>query len=326
MRFRRPAAPLAAVALAAAVLTTVASPAQAEPVLYPCVGAPADEPNGGLYPWPTSFVDAQGWWVPEADQTGTDHGHVHGGACIPERQTLDAAATPNLDLWFRVVMHANPGKVTYSSMVFKSTATEVTVQKALEVAGLTCPVGTCTRWAHFSQPLSLFDRTGLQEIRFRTFVNEPDGKQQNTSVNFQAYVTGTGKALSNVTRMPYLRGKGWYTGALYCAADYLSVPLPMAPVSGVWSPTVQEVTHSSDASLPVSSHITRLDPDFHAVPPVQGTTLADGPGELPPTTLAIDTTLLANGVHKLHLRSNCRDDTQSSTNSGVLSVPFLVQN
>ena len=313
-------------ATVAVAVGTLSAPSAQAVTTYPCIGAPADEPNGGLYPEPRSFVDAQAWWVPEADQHGTDHGHVHGGSCIPERQTLNAAVTPNYDTWFRVTMHDNPGKVTYSSLVFKTTSMETTVQKATQLAGFTCPVGTCTRWVRFTWPLSAFDHTGLQEIRFRTFVNEPDGKQQNTSINFQLFVTGTGKSLSNVTRMPYLRGKGWYTSALYCAADFLSVPVPMNPVSGTWTPQVQEATHSSDASLPVTSHITRLDPDFHAVPPVQGTTLADGPGPLPPTTLSIDTTQLANGVHRLHLRSNCRDSVQDSTNSGVLSVPFVVAN
>jgi hypothetical protein len=292
-------------------------PAHAE--VLGCVGAPADEPAGGLYAERRQFVESQAWWRPEPGQTGSDHGHIHLGACIPERETL---ASGDLTANVRVVMHANPGTVTYASMVFKTTSMETTVQKQY-VNGLQCPVGTCTRWLAFSWPVSAFDHSGLQEVRFRVFVDEPDGKRQNSSLNWQVRVEN-GRSRSDVTRMAYLRGKGWYTGALYCEAALLSVPLPDAPLAGVWQPTVRLDTHSSDASLPVTSHLATLDPDFHADPPVPGTVLAAGSGGLPPTALQVDTAGLVPGVHRLHLRANCRDDAQGSTNSGVLVVPFEV--
>jgi hypothetical protein len=50
---------------------------------------------------------------------------------------------------------------------------------------------------------------------------------------------------------------------------------------------------------------------------------ADG---LPATTLAVGTTCLTNGPHRLHLRSDCDAPAQGSVNSGVLVVPFTVDN
>jgi len=182
-----------------------------------------------------------------------------------------------------------------------------------------------------SWPLTGFDRTGLQEVRFRTFVDEPDTAQMHTSLNWQVRVVGTGKPLSNVTRMPYLRGKGWYGPAGgpvsgYCEASDVSVPIPDGPIAGLWQPTVRMDTHSSDASLPVTSYFATLDADFHADPPNPGTVLLDSAGTWPSAPLTIDTITLANGLHRLLLRSDCRDDTQSSTNRGVLIVPFVVAN
>jgi hypothetical protein len=85
-------------------------------------------------------------------------------------------------------------------------------------------------------------------------------------------------------------------------------------------------THDSDASLPVTHYFATLDADFHASPPNRGTVLLDADGRWPPAALAIDTTLLSNGVHKLLLRTDCRDNVQGSTNSGVMVLPFVVQN
>lgn len=235
-------------------------------------------------------------------------------------------------------MHNNPGTVTYSSMVFKTPDAETTVQKVY-VNGLSCPVGTCQQWLSFSQPLSLFNHTGLEEIRFRVFVPEPLGPDGTTremrgNLNFQTYIAGTGKSLSNVSREPWVRGKGWYTSPyLYCESTVVDADptgpglIPDTPVSGTWSPVVKQVTHTSDGSLPVTHHFVTLDPDFHADPPVLGTVLSDGSGELAQTAIPVDTTTLANGTHKLYQRADCHNTALlGGTNAGVLVVPFVVSN
>jgi len=313
---------LAAVTLGCTAVLFTGHRADAEQVLYPCAGAPVDEPAGGLYPQQRQFVDPQTWWAPD----GGVAEHEHTGLCLPDRETLDAAVTPSFDAWVRVVMHNNPGYVTYVSMVFKGTDYETTVQKVY-VNGLSCPAGTCQQWLRFSAPLSQFLHTGLQEVRFRAFVPQPGGKEQRDNLNFQVYVAGTGRSLAGVTRQPDLRGKGWYSSPSgYCEATLVGGGIPDGPVSGTWSPTVKMDTHSSDASLPVTHYSARVDADFHADPPQPGLVLADADGRWPAALLSVDTTVLGNGPHRLALRSDCHDATNGGTNSGVLTLPFIVQN
>ncbi len=307
-------------------LPLLQSPAQAES--FHCIGAPADEPNGGLYPEQREFVENQAWWKPgpgQAVTAGSDQGHAHLGACIPERETLSSSS---VSFAARLILHDNPGVITSLSLVFKGNDYETTVNKA-SFSSFRCPVpGNCTKWATLSGPVSSFEHSGLQEIRIRGGVNEPSvngsSREMKVSINWQTYVQN-GKSTRNVSRFPWLRGKGWYTHALYCESAYLSV-LPDAPVSGTWSPSVHQLGHSTDESLPVAHHSVRIDPDFHADPAIPGMILSDGEGPLPDTVFSIDTTQLSNGVHRLFQRADCRDDSLASTNSGVLVVPFEVMN
>jgi hypothetical protein len=101
-------------------------------------------------------------------------------------------------------------------------------------------------------------------------------------------------------------------------------------VSGTWTPAVGLTTHPN-ASLPATHSFISIDPDFHAVPPNRGTVLWDSAGPYGPepfgsAPISIDTRTLANGVHKLHLRTSCRDNKLGSTNSGVTVIPFTVAN
>jgi hypothetical protein len=49
-----------------------------------CIGAPDNNP-AAAYPEQRQFVENQTWWTPGPGQTGPNQGHVHLGACIPER-------------------------------------------------------------------------------------------------------------------------------------------------------------------------------------------------------------------------------------------------
>ena len=268
------------------------------------------------YPEARQFVEAQAWWTRTPGQAGRDFGHLHVGACLPERETLRGVVT--LDV--RLILHDNPGRFAYLALVLKGTDDETTVSKH-ELPGFSCPVGTCERWLAVPLDTSQFGQAGLQEIRLRAFVDEPDRERMHASLNWQAYIDN-GKAQAAVSRRAYLRGKGWYTGAGYCEPDLVSVPLPDGPVSGVWSPHLRIVDHGSSADLPVTRHSVRLDPDVHNGIP--GTILREGAGPWE-GRLAIDTTQLANGPHKLFLRAECADP-RGSTNAGVLIVTFMVQN
>jgi hypothetical protein len=311
------------------MMAALSMPISASAASFHCVGAPVDEPNAGLYPEQRQFVENQAWWRPGPGQAVTaasDNGHAHLGACIPERETLSSGS---VSFAVRLIMHDNPGVMTQTSLVFKGTDYETTVNKAI-YSSFRCAVpGNCTKWISLTAPVSSFNHSGLQEIRIRGGANEPavngSAREMKVSLNWQVYVQN-GKSVSNVSRFAWLRGKGWYTGGLYCESAFLSEPIPDAAVSGAWTPKVHQLTHTTDASAPVTYHTVRLDPDFHAMPPVPGTILSDGAGELLDTAFGIDTTQLTNGVHKLFQRADCRVDSLGSTNSGVLVVPFQVSN
>ncbi len=270
--------------------------------------AAADPSTCAGYAEARQFVDAQSWWTTTPGKGGSDFGHVHVGGCIPERETL----TGTVPLDIRVVLHNNPGKLLPVSVVVKTTASETTIAKLAVPSGFSCPVGTCVLWLHYDLNTASFDRSGLQEIRYRAFVDEPDGKRMIASLNYQVNVSN-GKTASNVTRLPYPRGKGWYTGAGYCEARMLTVPLPDAPISS-WSPRVWSRWHGTTADLSVTGHDIRLDADFHAGIP--GKILRQGAGEFEGT---VSTGALAPGTHKLSIRSDCADP-RGSTNSGVLVI------
>ena len=304
--------------LALVLASGLALPSHATPNWLSCAG----------YAERRQFIEAQAWWLNDPDRgfNGGDRGHAHMGACIPERERV--SGTVPFDV--RIVMHDNPGKLTYVAAVFKTRSTETTV--ARKYVSRTCNggVGTCTFWFRFALDVDDFPVSGLEEIRFRSTVQErsPSGvrEEMRPSLNFPVWVAN-GKPRSDVTRFPYLRGKGWYTGPAYCEAAFLD-KVPDRPRSGVWRPRVLLDDHAGGTAgdAKVTRHTVTLDPDFHAVPEKPGRVIRRGRDGLPATTLAIDTTKLANGAHKLHLRSDCDDPTKGSINSGVLVIPFTVSN
>jgi hypothetical protein len=324
-----------------AVGLTFITPLQPAHAGYPCIGAPPDEPGGGIYDERRQFIDAQSWWVPTPGQNGTDHGHVHVGACIPEGETITGSFRLNI----RMVLHDPGAQKVYpvggahppsASIVLKDDTIETTPYK-LEESGWTCSTpGTCTRWRSQTVDPAPFTTDGRKEIRFRFFSQVLDGAakaQMTASLNFQFTLDRASVAtVDDYERRSYLRGKGWYsdpgqtsTGE-YCESSFLSVPVPDSPIAGTWTPSVKMVWHGTANDPPIASREARLDPDFHANPANPGTMLMSGEGEFN-AALTVDTTALANGTHKLFLRSVCRDlDARGSDIHGILTVPFVVAN
>ncbi len=296
-----------------AALLTVAA------LLAPATASAAPNPlTCEGYPEKRQFVEAQTWWTVATPQTGTPHGHLHVGACIPEREKLSAPR----DLDVRLILHDNgPTKVyssgsypPYVSLVHKGAGYETTVEKDY-FTGWSCAVGTCTKWTKMTLDPAKFQESGLQEVRFRFFlhVKDPDGtKRMSASLNWQLYVDN-GKTRRDVTRDPFVRGKGWYTGSNYCEAGLRSVPLPDYPVADPWAPVVRLLDHGTSDVDP-KHHTVTLDPDFHNGVPGTVIRSADGTYEGPVSVPA------GPGPHRLALKNECPDSR--GTNVGVLVVPF----
>ena len=247
-------AALVSVAAALAVLAVLAAPAAHAADRLTCAG----------YAEHRQFVDAQSWWLRTPGRSGTSFGHVHLGGCIPEREVQ--RGTIGLDV--RLVLHDNPGKVAEAVLVTKTNSSEVTRIHDRSLRGLTCPRGTCERWMHWNVPLSWFDRSGLQEIRYRAYVDVPDGNRMIVSLNFQTTIVN-GRSRSTFSRMPYLRAKGWYTRSGYCEAS-LREPLPDAAVPWSHRFPVAVVDHGSGDLNPTHA-IALRDADFHAGIPASAT-------------------------------------------------------
>ena len=215
-------------------------------------------------------------------------------------------------------MHENPGRLADISVVLKGTDYEITTAK-VPPDKRRC-ASTCEQWITVRLNPAKFRRSGLQEVRFRVFVDEPDGKVMHASLNWQLYVDND-KPRSDVSRYPYLRGKGWYTDFGYCEAGMLTRPLPDAPVRGNLTLRMRQVDHGPDDVDP-STHVVALDADAHAGIP--GTVLSQGPGPLATTSFTIDTTKLPDGPHRLVQRVSC--ESGDHINSGVLVLNFTTDN
>ena len=269
------------------------------------------------------YVSVQSWWNadPARGLKGTSDGHFHLEACIPEGEPVKGLVPFDV----KVIMHDNPGRARYVSMVLHGDRYEVVAQKQ-NIGGLTCAMGTCSRWLHFDLDTRRFPRSGFQGVHFRGFITEPpvgrQAREMRASLNFQVRVSN-GRPLDNSSRYPFLRGKGWYTHAAYCEAQFQSA-IPDGPVRGVWSPQVAMVTADSQNSRPVTRYTVTLDPNFHAMPAMVGHVVLTGTGLLRPRTVAIDTATLTVGPHRLLLRADCDDRKLGSVNSGVVVVPFVV--
>ncbi|TMF06105.1 MAG: hypothetical protein E6I38_10725, partial [Chloroflexi bacterium] len=136
------------------------------------------------YPQARVFVEAQTWWRTTPGMSGTDFGHVHAGACIPERETLSA----NTELDVRIMLHDNPGQLEMFELVYHGADYETDVEFR-QTPPFTCPnPGTCERWLQVPIDLSLFNHAGLQELRFRAFVDTPNGNVMIASLDWQVYI------------------------------------------------------------------------------------------------------------------------------------------
>ncbi len=311
--------------LACLAWTPVAS-AQGDPIT--CAG----------YPQARVFVEAQSWWRPTTPGTGSDQGHGHFGACVPQDQTLSGRVTID---WV-VKLHDNPGRIRdivaeAATDVASSSGTAVVFNNS-DTTAYKCSTSTCTYVIPTTFNTANVAVDGLQELQYRMRIKQPDGTTMRPALRFVARLAN-GKTLDDYSKRS-LNAYGWHgsstdnnVGPLYSYVRWHS-RLPTT-VSGLWTFNVSFAGDEKHLSNNITHYSIRVDPDFHASPPNNGVIFVDSDTMCPfpgrgcdgpvKSNFTIDTSRLANGRHKLVLKADAKD-TSGSTNSGVLVIPFVSQN
>lgn len=313
-----------------------AQPAGAEPDSYECVGAPADYPNR-LYPEPRVFLESQGWWSAGRTTPGGASVHIHVGVCFPQGLAWNPDADGKVRLDFRIMLHnASNYKVARfrggiaccdaipgGGAGFDDTTAET---KALIASAM--PNG----YVYLTKLLDVHGAgsDGRKEARFTVDLRHGrTGRRSFQSSGWQSYVDNPDTTVvAHYRSRDTVTARGWYEGFGYTNATYGDVYCAGSPptVAGVWTPKVKMAPGSGGAR--VTSHRAHVDPDFHAGSP--GWVVKRGRGSFD-GRLSIDTTRLANGLHKLVLVANARkiswrDRVANGTSSGVQVIPFVVSN
>jgi hypothetical protein len=338
-------------ALLAVSMSLLGAPATSSAeTLYPCLGAPADEPNGGMYPEPRIFLEAQAWWQPTVFGT-ENHGHIHTAVCIPRPTWPDGTpvkVSGTMPIAIRTILHENPGFLRFSRLHLTTAAANHPLfigpiaEQCVENGPRWNPATLgCVWWSTGAIDTTIAEYDGYQEFRPGSNVQHTQaaGDTMFSSGSWQVYLAN-GKPVRHFHRsskgapLNWTGGSGWYLGARYENVRFAS-PLPYE-VSGSWSFSIV-LTHGAGGINPTHGFVS-IDPDFHHGS--VGQVLYDGTA---PTTrtITVDTRTLTNGVHKLFLRTdapcdgtaghNCglkADGTTNnvSTNSGAIAIPFMVNN
>ena len=284
----------------------------------------AADPDCSVYSEPRIFLEAQSWWLQTPGATGTDFGHVHVGTCFPYLQ--DVSASVPFDI--QVKLHNNPGRLYQVDVQAFNDAYGVKLLTSTD-PGFTCPTGDCTLTYHLDAPTTGLAVGGLTEFRVRATVRTPDGNDFLATDGWLAYVrNGTTSVDTHYLAPNITEARGWYglpgTDGLGYENARLRSPVPTAALSGTWTPEVETLPGAGPSS-PVTHTLVTIDPAFHDMPPDRGKVQLDQTGAFR-GPIAVDTTQLANGPHKLVVASSADNPNRGSTQSGVMVIPFTVDN
>lgn len=184
-----------------------------------------------------------------------------------------------------------------------------------------CPGGqdvnvACEWWIGIDVPIGSL--SGYEELRFRFFVDQPNGERQFGSTGWNAWFNG---GTGQYRTPPFLEARGWYTGTGYENASFRSlVPYPDTPISGTW--TFNGVMDTGSGGIAVQDHGVHVDARFNKDD--FGIIFKQGSGSYR-GNVSIDTTRLTNGVHCLALRTSSVSHN-GGTDTGIMQIPFKVFN
>lgn len=263
-------------------------------------------------------IEIQSWWMPA-------YGHVHTGAMLPFAKEVSGV----LSLPVRIVMHDNPGKL-HRFDIWDGRPKLLTVQM---MGDQTCNQSVCA-WGLTAKLDTRLMLDGCQELRIKSYINTPDGKQMITSSGVPVMVkngSGAGSDFNKSCTTGQFIGRGWYTGINYINAIFESVPT--APVKGT-------ITVGFRAQGEASSRLLVELDKSHYIPAVgawpealdtPGTILFDQAGNLTKFQhIKIDTTKLSNGWHSLSAKSTSAKTAKTNGidqhEVGVAKYWFYVSN
>jgi len=270
------------------------------------------------YEEPRVFLEAQAWWQGETD--AFPGRHIHVGTCFPLEQNVSGI------VHFDVVLHLHEmqgnGEIRTLHLDFRRPGTLAHAGFSTNVSvDLSCEVSDCSWVIPMDVDTNVDPEDGLRVFHFRAkVVPTADGSTFFAATYWNA-VLNNGKRLSPPSDPTTLRSPGgtnWYTGVKYvrmlCPANgYDFVSLPQSGVVSIQCNFTRETAFAS------------IDPSFHAVPPDLGMVVLDeSTGGT--KTLLIDTTTLPNGEHKLFMRTSTVGVAPPGVGSGVLVLPFTVNN
>lgn len=317
MRLTRGGAILGKFVQAVLILTAIAAapPVAAQVAPLSSAGTPGAEPMMPVapppdcsgYSTPRVFLEVQAWW--EGANTPDGMAHLHAGTCFPLGQRIHGRV--HFDV--RVIMHNNPGHLfSLSAGVFGGQDNYLNVDKRCS--------GTCTWWFHtWVNTKSTLD--GWHEFRFKPRVRFDNGKRMLTSTGWPAYIdNGARVGDENRRSIGALVGRGWYEGHGYQNPQFENARAALRGAqSGVWRPAVR-LDRGAQGFTPtrVGAYV---DPDFHTGDPGMVVLVRR---QAYRGDLAIDTTQLMNGWHKLVLKVTANHNGKKNT--GVEAIYFRVQN
>jgi hypothetical protein len=273
------------------------------------------DPCAGL-PSPRTFIEGQGWWR-DAGEDFFMQEHMHVAACVPVGQTVSGV----LPVDVTVKLHNNDVGIWRVAADTRSAYTQFdfgclgALACANFTPNLTCAAHDCTFTAHLDIPTQWLKYDGKQLIRIYAEAKRADGHETRAGFEFPLTLAN-GRLVSNFGD-GMLSGVGWHANTGYSlamSADLGSVP---AAVKGIWRPYV----FTWAAGTPITEYEVLIDSNMHALD--RGIVVTEGAGWLF-RNLSIDTTKLANGTHRLFFRAG--STVAKGTNSGILAIPFTVQN
>lgn len=256
--------------------------------------------------------ETQAWWFPMIGAPDPHHaGHVHLGACLPRVGSTISAPVAVDTL---VQLHNHPG---YVKRVRWSDGDKVLQEIP---STFRCAVGAlhCEFVATLTIDPAKFAYSGYRELRFTADTATADNRRMFNTTRW-CYVIQNGKSNGDYCggrKAERFGSAGWYEGV-----NYMNVMTRAQDYDGVLAGTRCFMVKFEKAD-----GFASIDPHFHADPPDEGLVLYRGLGNNQARLICADTTKLANGPHRVFLRTDAKGSSPAGMGSGAFALPIVTAN